>query len=360
MSRTNICLAQAKPLELECFMRNGNTEVNISHCSVIYSIAKYFDMIEKKSKYVPGLFSCHRYIPDGDSIPFFGGDDYHNELFKQTRKILYSNYDSIVSYIKATGLVDGSVMYLDSINNVCLLGEYSEEGLCYIQQDKYSLLSYNSIDMKKIMSDLSGFAKLIHYDEFYRENYDVYLDYITDKMTCIEDMRVWMNEMFGVRYKKIDFLTSPYSACFLNFYESDDKSSIIITGGNHIHDDDMIDDLMKKDSFIEDRVFNFSSGIGCFEGIMIFYVDQIIQKNTIFNYNYFNALLAMYLLYCHDMQSEMSFEKEKFVNIIYRFGPQFYKEEIEPLYDKLFLLRDKKEKNLLHIYIDMLENQCGY
>lgn len=350
--------AQSEHSVRECFVKNGNTEIIISHSNAIYSIAQYFDMIDKNSKYVPGPFASHRFIPENDSIPFYSTDEYHNDLFKLTRKILYSNYDSIISFVKDNGLHDGSDMYQESIDKACFFDRYSS--YCFIQQNDFSSLSYDSLKMEKFMSRLSDFAKLIHYDDFFHENNSVYCDYITDRMPCIEDMRVWMNEMFDVNFKKIYFLTSPFSnPNSFELYENCDSLTITMIGGI-LAQDDMICSVMGKDSFIEDRVSRYNSGFYIFESMIMSYVGRIVQKNMILHYNYIRELLAMYLLYCHDMQSEMSFEKEKFVNIIYRFGPQFYKEEIEPLYDKLFLLRDKKEKNLLHIYIDMLENQSGH
>ena len=215
--------AQSEHSVRECFVKNGNTEIIISHSNAIYSIAQYFDMIDENSKYEQSPDASHRYIPENDSIPFYSDDEYHNELFKLTRKILYSNYDSIISYINNTGLLDGSPIYRDSVYKVLFFYKWSGENFCYSQQDKYGLLSYDSFNMAKQMSALSGFAEIIHYNDFFRENYNAYYDYMTNIVPCIEDMRIWMNEVFDVNYERFDFLTSPFSDPFcLELYENED------------------------------------------------------------------------------------------------------------------------------------------
>ena len=349
-------VAQKQHSQKVCCLREGNTEIEISHCNAIYSIAQYFDMIDENSKYEQSPDASHRYIPENDSIPFYSDDEYHNELFKLTRKILYSNYDSIISYIKNTGLLDGSPIYRDSVYKVLFFYKWSGENFCYSQQDKYGLLSYDSFNMAKQMSALSGFAEIIHYNDFFRENYNVYYDYMTNIVPCIEDMRIWMNEVFDVNYERFDFLTSPFSDPFcLELYENEDSSRVTVIGGAFAFDD-IIYDVMENESL---KSLLYNSDFYLFEMLMNRYAERV-RKKDLLSYDYtYKVLLAMFLLYCNDMQSKDFFEKEK--NYVrYRFGVKSFSNEIEPIYSKLLHLRDKKEKNLLHIYIDMLENQCGY
>lgn len=346
--------AQKQHSQKECCLKDENIE--ISHCNAIYSIAQYFDMIDKNSKYEHSPHASHRYIPENDSIPFYSEDEYHNDLFKLTRTILYSNYDTIISYIKNTGLFDGSSIYMDSVYKALFFYEWSEENFCYSERNKYGLLPFDSLNMAKQMAALNGFAKIIHYDDFFLENYNVYYDYITNRVPCIDDMRIWMNEMFDVNYKMFNFLTSPFSDPFcLELYENEDSSMVTVIGGVFVLDDIIYD--VEKNESLKNLLYN--SEFYLFEMLMNRYAERVRQKDLLSCDYTYKVMLAMFLLYCNDMQSKELFEKEK-IYVRYRFGANSFSNEIEPIYCKLLQLRDKKEKNLFHIYLDMLENQCVY
>lgn len=335
------------------FFRDGNTEIVISHCNAIYSIAQYFDMIDKNSKYEPGPFAGHRYVPENDSIPFYSVDEYHNDLFKLTRKILYSDYDSIISYIKNTGLLDGSEVYRDSICKVLFFYEYSTEDICCKQQNKYSQKPYDSFNLTKQMSSLSDFAKIMHYDDFFEENYNVYYNYIIKKVPCLEDMRIWMNDMLGKNYERILFFTSPFSDIGFNVNDNVNKSTIVIYGGVNV----------------SDKICDLTPDFGAFEALMwqhlfehfSFEFEHDDPSLIMDNGFYEKITIAMYLIYCHDMQSEETFLNEK--NMIYckfkeLIGPEFkeFSKDIDSIYQKLLMDRDFKEKNLLHLYFECWEN----
>lgn len=351
----DFCFAQTKHLGREDFVKNGNTEIKISHSNTLYSIALHFYEIEKSSKFGEGIFKSIIPIPEGDSIAIFLGDDYHYNVFKRTRKILYSNYDSIISSVNPFNWGDVANRCTDPLGKAWFFCDYSKDGILYSKEMK-EVFPYDLLNMDSLMIKLGGFAKLIHYDDFFRENYDVYYEFITGEMPCVEDMRIWMNSMFDINCQSIVFLTSPFAEayCSYSIYDNADKSAIIISGGVPVLNDD--------------NTCGFTSDFETFQSLMAHFINRIKQMNpTIFENESFNEKIetAMFLLYCHDMQSEETFKNEKeLICCVFKkwsgAGFEDFIMEVELLYNQLMERRDQKEKNLLHIYMDLLEKNANH
>ncbi len=326
------------------------SEIKISHANALFSIAKYFKKISGELKAKDGLFGPITFVPEGDSIGSYSVDKYHNNVFKETRKMLFSKYDSITSYVNQSFLNE-NLYGKDTLYYALFECDYLNNKI-YINE--YNVGFYDLKKLKTCVDWLNNFADLINYEAFLKENESIYNDYLQNKTFKIEDMLIWLNDMFELNYKKIAFKTSPFAHPFdLDVYDSANSSVLNIVGGIYVTD--------KECDYTSEYRF-FSRLLDHYLYLVIDEMGKSDQVEEIMLTDRLNGIvgqmnLALYLLYCYDVKSKNLWENELKWNCckMEEYGFENYKEEVKSLLKEIIKERDKKK--LRYIYIDILEKR---